>query len=54
MVAGLHGTIPEGGSEIEKLWPIKFENGCRSNLILSGQFLNVISGPGHRKMLSIC
>ena len=30
-------------SEIEKVWHIKFEN-CRSNLILSGQFLN-ISGP---------
>ena len=41
--------LPEGGSEIEKYGIytvyIKFENG-RSNLILSGQFVNVISGPG--------
>ena len=33
--------LPEGGSEIEKIWHIKFENG-KSNLILSGHFVRTI------------
>ena len=37
-------VLPEGGNEIENIWHIKFENG-RSNLILSGQFWDMISGP---------